>query len=34
MFPIIEVMVFHSGKYKKFEAIVQYPEEVVDGNFV
>lgn len=33
VFPIIEVMVFHSGKYKKFEAIVEYPEELIDENF-
>lgn len=24
MLPVIEVMVFHSGKHKKFEAIVEY----------
>lgn len=27
-------MVFHSAKHKKFEAIVEYPEEICGWNFL
>lgn len=32
--PVIEVMAFYSTKHKKFEGIVEYPEEVCRWNFL